>query len=414
VQLLKESTKENISIALRAIRSNFLRAALTILIISIGIMALVAMNTFVDAFKGTMNSQFARLGAGTIIVSSKSNGNRRHGVQQKAQAPLTYNQVLRFKKNFDEDAIVSVSSIGSFMATVKGNGVKTNPNITIIGCDENYLELSSYDLDDGRNFSATEVTSGQNSVILGADILKTLYKDGQNPIGEFVYLGSDKYYVIGVLASKGNTFGMASDNQVLITLGALNRRYLGPQSRYRISIRPYDLTIVDDVKSAIRGMMRIIRQDDFSEDDSFTIKTSDQMTGDLNSFLSNFSLAATIIGLITLMGAGIGLLNIMLVSVTERTKEIGVRKAIGASANRIRNQFLIEAIVIGQIGGVVGTILGVIIGNIIAVYLEFSFQIPWFWIFIGVSLTFITSVLSGYIPAKKASVLDPIEALRYE
>ncbi len=410
----KESTKENILIALRAIRSNFLRAALTIVIITIGIMALVAMNTLVEGFKESMNTQFASLGTGTIIISSKTQGNRRHGIQRKAQPPITYEQVLRFKKNFNEDALVSVSSIGSFMATVKGNGLKTNPNVKIIGCDENYLELSSYQLDKGRNFSSNEVVSGQNSAILGADVIKVLFKNGENPLGKYVYLGAGKFYVIGVLKSKGNTFGMASDNQVLITLGALNKYYLGPNSRYTISVRPYDLTQVDDIKSSIRGMMRIIRKDDFQDEDSFTITTSDQMTGDLNTFLGGFSVAATLIGLITLLGAGIGLLNIMLVSVTERTKEIGVRKAIGASAKRIRNQFLIEAIVIGQIGGIVGTILGVITGNIIAMLLNFSFQIPWFWIFIGVSLTFITSVLSGYFPAKKASKLDPIEALRYE
>lgn len=415
MNIFSASTKENFMIALRAIRSNILRAILTILIISVGIMALVAMNTFVEAFKGTMNSQFSKLGTGTIVVSSKrSSRNHSNGIKEKAQPPVTYNEVMLFKKKFDGDALVSVSSIGSFMATAKFKNNKTNPNIRIIGCDENYLELSSYEIDKGRNFSSEEVVKGTNSVILGSDLIESLFKQGQYPLDKYIYIGADKYYVVGTLKSKGSTFGMANDNQIIITLGSLKKRFHGANSRYSLSIKPNNIQEMDDLISSIHGLMRLIRKDDIHDSESFIVTTSDKMTGNLNSFMDQLSIAATIIGLITLMGAGIGLLNIMLVSVTERTREIGVRKAIGASAKQIQQQFLIEAIVIGQIGGVIGSILGVVIGNVIAIYMDFNFQIPWFWIILGVVLTFFTSVLSGYMPAKKASRLDPIEALRYE
>jgi|JI9StandDraft_1071089.scaffolds.fasta_scaffold22112_2 putative ABC transport system permease protein len=411
--LFSQSTKENIRIAWIAIGSQKLRTVITVSIIALGIMALVAMITATAALENKVNTEFSRLGSNTFTLRGGWNGGQ-HGERERRNEPVSFVESKRFVEDFAFDAVVSVTAMGSFNATLKYSSNKTNPNIRVLGCDAPYLDLSGYVLGDGRNFSEAELENGANTVILGADIVDDLFPDEKQIIGKEIFLGNYKYEVIGTLLSKGNTLGFAGDNQCFIPVYNVKKNFASKDTEFTLNIKVNDSKRLDDAMQEAHGIMRIIRGDMPGEEDTFEMIKSDQIAKDLNELTSNITIGASIIGVITLLGAAIGLMNIMLVSVTERTREIGTRKAVGASSATIRAQFLIESIVIGQIGGIIGIVLGILMGNIVSLLVETSFTIPWGWIFLGVTICFVVSVVSGYYPARKASKLDPIEALRYE
>jgi len=414
--LFNQTLRENIRIAWLAIGSQKLRAVITVSIIALGIMALVAMITATAALENKVNTEFSRLGSNTFTVSSGHGGRRggHHGEQEKENEPIGFYQAEQFKDEYRFDAVISMTAFGSGTATVKYLNEKTNPNIRIIGCDEPYLELSGYELEYGRNFSPGELEGGANVVIIGADVAKKILKGIVDPTGREVYIGSFRYEVIGLLKSKGNTFGMAGDDQCMIPVSNVRKNFATKETEYALNVRVNDVHKLDAAMEEAYGIMRVVRGDKLGELETFELEKSDQMAKDINDLTSSITIGGTIIGMITLLGAAIGLMNIMLVSVTERTKEIGTRKAIGASSKTIRSQFLIESIMIGQIGGFIGILLGIVMGNVVSYFIETSFTIPWMWIILGFTICFFVSVISGYYPARKASKLDPIEALRYE
>jgi len=323
-------------------------------------------------------------------------------------------QAEEFKERFEFPAIVSISVEASEISTIKQKSKKTNPNTTVMGVDENYITTAGLEINLGRNFSVQELEAGRAVAIIGNEIAKKIFEKNEDPLEKFISVGGGKYRVIGVLKLKGTGFDGGPDRSVLLPYGNVATYFSRPNMDYSINIKPTDPNLLEYAVSEAEGVFRVVRNLKATDESDFNIEKSDSLAQILLENLENVTYVATLIGIITLMGAAVGLMNIMLVAVTERTREIGTRKAIGAKSSTIKQQFLFEAITICQLGGILGVTLGILIGNIMSMLTDSPFLIPWKWIFVGLSLCFGVGLASGYLPAVKASRLDPIEALRYE
>jgi len=407
---------ENLKIALSSIRTNLLRTVLTVLIIAVGITALVGILTAIDSIKNSITKEFTFMGANTFTITSRGMrvqvGNNRYRTRNYSY--ISYYQAREFKERYDFPAVVSVSVYATGTATLKYGGVKTNPNVTVRGTDENYIYTAGFEIDQGRNFSAEEIASGRSVVLLGSEMVKLLFKSGENPLQKIVSIGSGKYTVVGTLKSKGSGFGNSGDMICFIPFTNTRNYFSRPNMNYDLQVKPSSTELVEAAVGEAEAQFRVVRRLNPVDESDFNIEKSDNLVNILLDNIKNITLVATIIGIITLFGAAVGLMNIMLVSVTERTREIGIRKATGAKASTVRQQFLAEAVVIGQLGGALGIILGILVGNMVSLLIGSSFFVPWMWIFVGVLLCFLVGIFSGYYPAQKAARLDPIEALRYE
>lgn len=422
-------SRDIFSLAYRSVSANRLRAGLTIAIIAFGIMALVGILTAIDSMKGSIYSSFANMGANSFSIQSralrirmgrgdgptKGNKNTKKVKTSNSNIPITYVEARDFKERYTFPASVSLSTVATTSATVYRGEKKTNPNVRMIGGDENYLELSSYGLKEGRNLNELDVQSGRNVVIIGEDVAKKLFGNNRkNIINSSIRVGNVRYRVVGLLTPKGSGGFMSADNVVITTVNNTRRIFNRPNMSYNVGVSVKDVTRMDAAVGEATGLMRIIRHLHLNEDDNFYISKSDSIAEMLFSSLSKVTFAAGAIGVITLLGSAIGLMNIMLVSVAERTREIGVNKALGATRFTIRRQFVYEAIIISTLGGMLGVFLGMLVGNLVSVLLKTSFIVPWLWIFLGIITCAAVGLISGIYPAIKASRLDPIVALRYE
>ena len=408
--------RENIRLALQTIAANRLRTILTIAIIAFGIMALIGILTAIDSIKASLTNQFMMMGANTFTIESRSMniniGNKRY--RKKNYSFISYRQAREFKDNFIFPAEVSIWTWASGMGIVKYEQEKTNPNIPVIGADENYLSTAGFEMDKGRNFTEDEVVNFRNYALIGSELSSLLFKEFEDPVDKIITVGNGRYKIIGVLKEKGSSMGMSSDRICILPYTNVRQYFSRPNMNYSISIKTNSSNMIEAATGEAEGVFRIVRNLDPKDETDFNITTSDNLVNLLLENLASINIAAIIIGVITLFGAAVGLMNIMLVSVTERTREIGIRKAMGAKNTTIKQQFLSEAIVIGQLGGIVGIFLGIIIGNLVSMLINTPFVIPWIWIILGVTLCFIVGVVSGYFPAVKAARQDPIVALRYE
>ncbi|AQG79015.1 ABC transporter permease [Spirosoma montaniterrae] len=408
---------ENIREGLRSIAGNRLRTILTSLIIAIGITSLVGILTAIDGIQNSVNSSFEGLGANTFSIVARQDAFRRGGRVQKQDEPIDYFDAVQFKRRFPYGATISVSTVIAGTAQAKFGSKKTNPNIQLTGVDDAYMAVKGYTLQSGRNVSINDLESARNVAIVGSEVANTLFEKKLNPLGKAIRVAGNQYEIVGVLAKKGGFSGGDADRVILIPLD--NARALAGTQKITFDITASVPTVSDQDEAVgeARGTMRLVRRDQLGQPDSFEIQRADDLAKETESITGYLRIGGFGIGFITLLGASIALLNIMLVSVTERTREIGIRKSLGATPQRIREQFLIEAIVICLLGGLGGVVLGLGIGNLIALLIsqgEGGFVVPWGWMSLGLVVCVVVGLFSGIYPAVRASKLDPIEALRYE
>lgn len=408
---------ETIRQAFRSIKGNLLRTILTLSIIAFGIMALVGILTAIDSIIYSLSDNFSTLGANSFSISPKGNelGGRHGGRRMKAGEVISFDQAMSFKERFNFPAHVTVSLTGTMNAEARFNDKKTNPTIRLVGVDAEYLYVNGYDLELGRNFIPGEIDGNHQRAIIGKDIVDLLF-DGKSEkaMDQSLFVGNRKYRIIGILASKGSTMNQASDRVIMVPVTSVKEVYGTRTTNYDLSIAVNQSTELEEATDAAIGLFRAVRGLRLNEENDFEIFKSDGLVSILKDNTVQIRLAAIGIGIITLLGAAIGLMNIMLVSVAERTREIGVIKALGAKNRDILIQFLIEAVLICQLGGILGVILGIFAGNIVSLLIGSDFIIPWAWMLLGIITTTLVGLIAGIYPAAKASRLDPIESLRYE
>lgn len=407
--------KENFREGTKSIKSNLLRTILTASIIAIGITSLVGILTAIDGIKASIDTSFSSLGANSFDIRRKwPDRTVQEGKEQKKYPLLQKDEVLEFKERFTEGT-TTLHFYVSGTAEIKRLSKKTTPNFRIQGIDENYMVTRNYNIENGRNFTLFDIQNGVNYVLIGEEVVKSLFKN-EDPINKKISFYGSKFIVIGVLEEKGGFGGNTSSDRTVFlpfknAIRIARRGYLD----YRITINVSDPTKMEHSIGEATSLMRKIRKDPIGEEESFEISANKTLEEELDELSSYLRIGGFSIGFITLVGASIGLMNIMLVSVTERTREIGIRKAIGATPIKIRLQFLIEAILICILGGIGGIIIGLAVGNLVANLIKAgTFVAPWEWVFMGFAVCLIVGIISGYYPAYKASKLDPIDALRYE
>lgn len=421
---------DSIQLAWRTIKANKLRTGITVTIIALGIMALIGIITAIAAMNQSLKESFSTMGANAFSIRykdrqfklnrqsvTKTTKNDLKARKSTAGRIITYEEAKAFKERFDYPSKVSISLRAKQTTVSYADGtilLQTNPNVALQGGDENYLALNGYQIISGRNFSELDVQSGRNVCILGNELVTKLFKGLPDlAIDRIVKINNLPYRVIGTLKAKGKSAFLSLDNIAITTYNNV-RRLPNASNTFSIGVMVGDYQLLDGAVGEATGTFRPIRRLDIEDDDNFYIDKSDALAEQFIGFLAGISGSAGVIGFITLISAAIGLMNIMLVAVTERTKEVGLIKALGGTRKSVRQQFLAESIIISLLGAAIGIFLGVIIGNIIGSFLGTSFIVPWFWVVMGFVICFITGLSAGYYPARKAAKLDPIVALRYE
>ena len=406
--------RENLKIAFDSIKSQLLRTILTVCIIAIGIMALVGILSLVNALENTISSDFASMGSNTFNLQRYSFTTRSRDERTTINPVIDYRQVKEFIDNYEfPTAQTAISFTGTNAAEVKYENNKTDPEATVLGVNEHFLQNSGLTIEDGRNFTSLDIIKNTRVCIIGSDFNKNLFKN-DNPIGKTISLRGTKFQIVAVLEEKGSTFGNNQDLRVLIPIQVARSIYSQSYTNYNVSIMVDNAAFMNAAQSEAIATFRNIRGLSPIEDNNFGISRSDDLLNEISTMTTAMTSAAWLISIITIFGSCIALINIMLVSVTERTREIGVRKALGAKKSTIALQFLYEAIIVGQLGGGLGIILGITIGAIVASKFEFDFTTPWNAIIAATLITFFVAILSGLFPALKAARLDPVESLRYE
>ena len=408
--------RETLRIAFDSIKSQLLRTILTVLIIAIGIMALVAILSSVSALENTISSDFSSMGANTFNIQQYEFGTRRQSGReiQKINPVISYRNVVDFEKNYTFPYTkTAISFVGTRTAEVKYENKKTDPEVSVLGVNEYFIQNSGLEVDEGRELNYFDVQNSNNVCVIGSDLKRALLDD-VNPINKTISVRGAKFKVIGVLKTKGATFGNNQDLRVIMPIQKARTIFTNPIINYSLSVKVDKKDMLEGAQDEAVLTFRNIRGLNPIEDNNFGLERSDDLINRIGSITQYLYIAAWIISIITIFGSSIALMNILFVSVSERTREIGVRKALGAKRRTIAFQFFTEAIIIGQLGGILGIILGVLIGLLVSAIAKFQFAIPWLAMFSAFTIAFIVAIVSGLMPAVKAAKLDPIESLRYE
>ena len=408
---------ENIKQGLGSVKAHATRAVITSSIIAIGIAALVGILTSISAMQIAVTKTFSKMGSQSFTIKN-AGGVKRYG-EVDDNTRLTFDEAWEFQKRMEgKNSTVALSINADFAAKASFQSAETNPNVRVIGIDEDYLKTANYELGAGRTFTDNEVTRAVPVVVVGQEIVDKLFPGSDKmgrAINQVIAVNGKPYRVVGSLQTKGSSMGMSGGDRVIfVPITRAKRDMKNMQDNCMINVAVDMVLDLDESMSEAYTLMRRIKRLKPGEDENFVIQQSTAMAKEALENIKMVSGVGTVIAIITLLGAAVSLMNIMLVSVTERTREIGLRKALGATAKQIKNQFLIEAVVICQIGGAGGILLGLIIGNLVGVALGAGFVAPWEWMLLAVVVCIVVGLGAGLYPASRASRLDPIEALRFD
>lgn len=423
------NTKDSLLLSWKNVKSNKLRTGITVIIMALGIFALILIITATTAASNGLTDSFSTMGANSFGIRYKdrninfgggnNDGSKKTKTGKKLRKSNTgifikYDEARLFKERFQfPGAKASIAIRGASGIIVNNAKKKSNPDVNLQGADENYLELNGYKIAYGRNFTIDEVSAGSNVCILGSSLAEKLFPDNTAAAVDAIVTADGRpYRVLAVLQDKGSSAFFNTGRVVIIPVNTVRKYYAS--GGYAIAVSVQDLKTMDVAIGEAIATFRPIRKIAVTDDNNFFIDKSDSIAASLLTNLSFLQIGTIGIAFITLIGAAIGLMNIMLVAVTERTKEIGLVKALGGTKKDIRAQFLFESVIISLLGAVVGIILGILLGNVVALILNTGFIVPWAWVTAAVIVCSGVGLLAGLLPAVKASRLDPIVALRYE
>ncbi len=410
---------ESISIAIDAVRSQKLRSSLTLLSIGIGVFAIIASTSIMNTLQQAVNGQLADLGENSILIQRTPTINfGTNWAKMRKRKNITYAQAQQFRDRMTTTQLISISN-ESPAYTIKAGLESTNPDVSLIGIDDQYFAVNAITIGEGRSFIESEVILNRRAAIIGTDVVKALFGQG-SALGKTITIKNQEFDVIGILESRGGVLGQSQDNRVLIPITVFNRYYTSEwDASVDISVKAESKLTLESTFDEAVGVMRALRSVKPWDENNFEIDTNDAITGQFSGFSSALLIVAWISGLGALVAAGIGIMNMMLVSVRERTREIGVRKALGARKRWIVRQFLIESITLCQLGGLTGMIGG--LGSSWAVteilrgtMPNITYVMPWGTVVFSIVICTVIGIGFGLYPAWRAATLDPIEALRYE
>jgi putative ABC transport system permease protein len=421
--------RDTLSLSFRTVRSNKLRTGITVAIIALGITALIGINTAIAAIRQKFLESFSSMGATGFTIryqeprrffNNDEVKKEKKGAKKEKKSnmgkPITEEQAESFKSTYQYPALVSANLMGARDAIIAYENQKTNPNVWVVGGDENYTNLNGFSVLYGRDLNSLDIQSSRNVCLVGKDVATRFFGENyERPLDKVIRINNIPFRIIGTLKPKGSTFGRSLDNVIIISYSNVRRFFNNNRNAsFNIQVKVPDIKYIDGAIGEATGTFRTIRKLTVTESDNFQVDKSDSFAEMLIRNLSFITIAALLIGVITLVGAAIGLMNIMLVAVTERTKEIGLVKAIGGKRKNVRYQFLYESIIISLLGAGIGIVLGILLGNVVGILLSTSFVVPWDWVITGVVICSLVGLLAGLYPAIKAARLNPIEALRYE
>lgn len=405
--------KESISLAFASIIEHKLRAFLTLLSISIGVFAIFGSGTLTTSINSTVNNKINELGENTFLITRtpKVQTGRMNWRRYRNRPRIRYNQVDQLKKEITTTNFVSAYADDDNLI-VKSPYIASDPNVKVCGVDENYFFNYNTLVEEGRQITESDIMFKRPVCVIGVDIMKKLFPG--NPIGEKLRIQNQEFEIIGILEEKGAIIGNSLDNRVLIPLPIYLKYYTSWWESLQITVKAYDQTSLIATLDETIGIMRSIRGVKPWEDNNFEIELNEGVTQQFSGLTQYLSLFGFLIGIFSLVAAGIGIMNIMLITIKERTREIGVRKAVGSKPRWILQQFLIETVTLSQLGGLIGIVLTLIVAYVFSEAFNFDLVIPFNWIVYTVLITTFLGIASGLYPAWKAAKLDPIEALRYE